>query len=113
MFGAGFFFFDVFVDQAGHASAAKTAGRFVLGFAFGVAHEALVKRFFRADKIVIVKSELAAIAALQVLCHGISLWLSIIKCPAEPMKAAHVETDCRILTISTEVNNERLAVENS
>lgn len=60
----GFFFFDVFVDQAWYAAASETARRFVLGFPFGVAHEAAIKGFFRADKIIVIKRQFAAFTAL-------------------------------------------------
>jgi hypothetical protein len=74
-----FFFFDVFVDQARDAAAAKAAGRFVLGFAFGVAHEALIERFFRADEVVVVKSQFAALAALKIFCHRTSFQQAVEK----------------------------------
>jgi hypothetical protein len=64
MFGGGFFFFDVFVDEARNPAAAKAARRFVLGFSFGVAHETFVKGLLCADKIVVIKSYFAALAAL-------------------------------------------------
>jgi len=60
----GFFFLNIIVDQAWHAAAVKTAGRFMLGLTFGVAHEAFVERLFGADKVIIVKGQFAAFAAL-------------------------------------------------
>ena len=62
--GGGFFFLDVVVDQARDAAAIETAGRFMLRFAFGVAHIAFVKRFLGADVVVVVKRQLAALTAL-------------------------------------------------
>ena len=69
MLGRCFLFLDVFVDQAGHAAATKASGRFIFGFALWITHETAVKRLFRPDEVIIVKSELAALAALQILCH--------------------------------------------
>jgi hypothetical protein len=76
------------VDQARDAAAAKTAGRFVLGFALGIAHEALIEGFFCADVIVVVKSQFAALAALQIFCHETSLRRSVIDRPAGSLAAA-------------------------
>jgi hypothetical protein len=64
-----FFFFDIFVDEPRHATAAKAAGRLVFGLTFRVTHKTAVKRLFSADKVVIIKSELAALAALQIFGH--------------------------------------------
>ena len=55
--GGGFFFFEVIVDQARDAAATEAAGRFVFGLVFGIAHEAFVKGFFGADKVVIINSQ--------------------------------------------------------
>jgi len=52
------------VDHARHAAAIETTGRFMLGFAFGVAHEAFVERLFRSYEVIVIKSQLAALAAL-------------------------------------------------
>jgi hypothetical protein len=64
MLGSGFFFLDQVVDHPWHAAAAEAAGKLVTGFAFGVAHESLVEGLFSADKVVVVKGQLAALAAL-------------------------------------------------
>jgi hypothetical protein len=61
---SGFFFLDIVVDHAWDAAAVETAGRYMLGFAFGVAHEESIKGFLGADKVVLIKSQLAALAAL-------------------------------------------------
>lgn len=60
----GFFFFDVFMDQARHTPTAETTRRFMLGLAFGITHEAPIKGLFRADEVIVIKSEFAALAAL-------------------------------------------------
>jgi hypothetical protein len=64
VFCRGLFFFDVFVDQARYAATAEAAGRLMFGFAFGIAHEAPIEGFFSADKVIVVKSQFAAFAAL-------------------------------------------------
>jgi hypothetical protein len=73
MLGRGFLLFDVFVNQARHAPARKTTGRLIFGLAFGVAHEPTVERFLGADVVIIVESELAALATLKIFCHGFLL----------------------------------------
>ena len=88
-----FFFFDVFVDQARDAAATEAAGWFVLGFAFGVAHEAFIERFFRADEVVVVESQFAALAALKIFCHRGSFRDLAIKCFADPAAAAVSNVD--------------------
>ena len=95
VFGRGFFFLDVIVDHARHAAAAKAARRFVWGYAaFRIAHEAFVERFFRADKVVVVKSQLAALTALKILRHGFPLRVVCLNLPG------------RIRTNSGKVNND-------
>lgn len=64
MLGGGFFFLDQIMDHPWHAAAAKAAGKLVSGFAFRVAHESLVEGLLSADIVVIVKGQLAALAAL-------------------------------------------------
>lgn len=64
MLGGGFFFFNVLVDEARDAAATETAGRFVFGFAVGIAHKTPIKRFLSADIVVVVERELAALTAL-------------------------------------------------
>jgi len=64
MFGGGFFFLDEFVNESRYSTAAEAAGRLVFGFSFRVAHESLVKWFFRTDVVVVIKSQFAALAAL-------------------------------------------------
>ena len=88
-----FFFLDVFVDQAWDAAAAKAAGRFVLGFAFGVAHEALIERFFSTDEVVVVESQFAALAALKIFCHPGSFRDLALKCFADPAAAVVFNVD--------------------
>jgi hypothetical protein len=77
---------------------------FELGFAFGIAHESLVKRFFRAHVIVIVKSQFATLAALQVLRHRFPSECLIVKVAAE-QQAAPLEAKQRIPTKANEVNH--------
>ena len=64
MLRGGFFFFDELVNQTWHSSAAETAGWFELGFSLGVAHETFVEWFLSADIIIVVESQLPALAAL-------------------------------------------------
>ena len=64
MLGSGFLFLDQVVDHPRHAAAAEAAGQLVIGFAFGVTHESLVKGLFSADIVVVVKGQFAALAAL-------------------------------------------------
>jgi len=64
MLRGGFFFFDELVNQTWHGSAAETAGWFELGFSLGVAHETFVEWFLGADIVIVVESQLAALAAL-------------------------------------------------
>jgi hypothetical protein len=64
MLRGGFFFFDELVNQTWHGPAAETAGWFELGFSLGVAHETLVEWFLGADIVIVVESQLAALAAL-------------------------------------------------
>jgi hypothetical protein len=64
MFGGGFFFFDQVVDHARHAATAEALRDLVLGFALWVAHETPIKGLFRADVVIIVKGQFAALAAL-------------------------------------------------
>jgi hypothetical protein len=60
----GFFFFNVFVDQARHTATAETTRRLMLGLAFGITHEAPIEWLFRADEVIVVKSQFATLAAL-------------------------------------------------
>jgi len=64
MFSGGFFFFDQFVDKPWHTATAETARRVVFGFPLWVTHEAFVERLFRSYKVIVIKSQLAALAAL-------------------------------------------------
>ena len=64
MLGSGFLFLDQVVDHPRHAAAAEAAGKLVIGFAFGIAHESLVEGLFSTDIVVVVKSQFAALAAL-------------------------------------------------
>jgi len=65
MLGRGdFFFLNVVVDHSWDAAAVKATGRLMLGFAFGIAHESFIKRFFGADVVVVIKSQLAALTTL-------------------------------------------------
>jgi hypothetical protein len=64
MFGGGFFFFDQFVNESGHTSAAETAWRLVFCIPFWVTHEAFVKGLFRSYEVVVVEGQLAALTAL-------------------------------------------------
>lgn len=70
MLCAGLFFLDHIVNHARHAATTETARRLVGRFtAFGIAHEPFVERPFCPDIIIIIKCQLAALAALQILCH--------------------------------------------
>jgi hypothetical protein len=64
MLRGGFFFFDELVNQTWHGPAAETAGWFELGFSLGVAHETFVEWFLGADIVIVVESQLPALAAL-------------------------------------------------
>ena len=64
MLRGGFFFLDQVVDHARHVAAAEAAGKLVLGFPFGVAHESLVEGLFGTHIIVVVKGQFSALAAL-------------------------------------------------
>jgi len=93
MFGRGFFFFDVFVDQPRHAAASEAARRLIFSFAFGIAHKSFIERLLGADEIVLVKGQLAAFATLQIFRHGLPFNCCVAK---------------RILVNSGEVNKSRL-----
>lgn len=64
MLSRGLFLFDIFMDQTRHGAASKTAWRLMFGLAFRISHETAVKWLFGADEVVIIKSQLAALAAL-------------------------------------------------
>src|SRR5882724_10081911 len=64
MFGGGFFFLDQFVNKPWHAATAETPRWLVFCFPLWVTHEAFVERFFRSYKVIVIKSQLAALAAL-------------------------------------------------
>jgi hypothetical protein len=64
MFGGGFFFLDQFVNKPWHAATAETPRRLVFCFPLWVPHEAFVERFFRSYEVIVIKSQLAALAAL-------------------------------------------------
>jgi hypothetical protein len=64
MFGGGFFFLDQFVNKPWHAATAETPRRLVFCFPLWVTHEAFVERFFRSYEVIVIKSQLAALAAL-------------------------------------------------
>jgi len=70
MFGRRFLFLDVFVDQTRHSTAGKATRRLKFRFTFGIAHEAPIERFLSADVVIIVECKFAALAALQIFCHG-------------------------------------------
>jgi hypothetical protein len=69
----GLLFLDIYVNQPWDPATAKTAGRFVLRFALGIAHETLVKRFLRTHEVIVVEGQLAAFAALEIFRHGFLL----------------------------------------
>jgi hypothetical protein len=64
MFGGGFFFLDQFVNKPWHAATAETPRWLVFCFPLWVTHEAFVERFFRSYEVIVIKSQLAALAAL-------------------------------------------------
>jgi hypothetical protein len=64
MFSGGLFFLDQFVNESRHTATAETARRMVFCFALWVTHEAFVERFFRSYEVIVIKSQLAALAAL-------------------------------------------------
>jgi hypothetical protein len=79
MLDRGFLLLDVFVNQTRHAPARKTTWRLIFCLAFGVAHEPPIERFLSADVVIIVKSELAALAALKIFCHVSFVEISVIR----------------------------------
>jgi hypothetical protein len=66
---AGLFFFDKLVNQSRHGAAANASRGERFG-AIGISHKSQIKRLLGADVVVIVKSELAAFAALKIFGHG-------------------------------------------
>jgi hypothetical protein len=64
MFSGGFFFLDQFVNKPWHAATAETPRWLVFCFPFWVTHEAFVERLFRSYEVIVIKSQLAALAAL-------------------------------------------------
>src|SRR5690349_1226081 len=66
--GSGLFFLDELVDQARHGAAADAARRLRLR-SVRIPHIFKVERFLSADVVVVIKSELAAFAALKILRH--------------------------------------------
>ena len=64
MFSGGLFLLDQFVNQSRHTATAETARRMVFCFSLWVTHEALVERLFRSHEVIVIKSQLAALAAL-------------------------------------------------
>jgi len=64
MFSGGFFFLDQFVNKPRHTAAAETPRRLIFGFPLWVTHEAFVERLFRSYEVIVIKSQLAALAAL-------------------------------------------------
>ena len=64
MFSGGFFFLDQFVNKPWHAATAETPRWLVFCFPLWVTHEAFVERFFRSYEVIVIKSQLAALAAL-------------------------------------------------
>jgi hypothetical protein len=64
MFGGGFFFLDQFVNKPWHAATAETPRWLIFCFPLWVTHEAFVERFFRSYEVIVIKSQLAALAAL-------------------------------------------------
>ena len=72
MLGPSLFLLDELVDKPWHGATTDTSGGLRLG-PIGIAHETEVKRLFGSDIAVIVKSELAALAALEVFSHDLFL----------------------------------------
>src|ERR1051326_3596270 len=66
--GSGFFFLDELLDQPRDRAATRAARRLRLR-SVRVAHIFKVEWFLSADVIVVIKSELAAFAALKILRH--------------------------------------------
>jgi len=64
MFSGGLFFLDQFVNESRRSATAETARWLVFGFALWVTHEAFVERLFGSHKVIVIKGELAALAAL-------------------------------------------------
>jgi hypothetical protein len=64
MFSGGLFFLDQFVNKPWHAPTAETPRWLVFCFPLWVTHEAFVERLFRSYEVIVIKSQLAALAAL-------------------------------------------------
>jgi len=64
MFSGGLFFLDQFVNESWHTATAETPRRLIFGFPLWVTHEAFVERLFRSYEVIVIKSQLAALAAL-------------------------------------------------
>jgi hypothetical protein len=64
MFSGGLFFLDQFVNEPWHTATAKTPRRLVFCFPLRVTHEAFVEGLFRSYEVIVIKSQLAALAAL-------------------------------------------------
>jgi hypothetical protein len=69
VFRPGLFFLDELVNQSRHGAAANASRRLGLG-AIGISHKSQIERLLGADIIIVVKSELAAFAALKIFGHG-------------------------------------------
>ena len=65
-----FLLLDIFVNQTRYAPTRKTTWRLIFGLAFGVAHKPEIERFLGTDVVIVVESELAALATLKIFCHG-------------------------------------------
>jgi len=64
MLGGGLFFLDQFVNESRCSATAEAARWLVFSFALWVTHEAFVERLFGSHEVIIIKRELAALAAL-------------------------------------------------
>ncbi len=66
--GPGLFLFDELMDQSRHAAATETFRRLGLR-TVGISHEPKIEGLLGAHIVVIIKSDLAAFAALKVFRH--------------------------------------------
>lgn len=88
MLSPGLFLLDELVDEPWDGPAANTPGRLRPG-AVRISHEPEVKGLLGADVIVIVKSDLAAFAALKVFRHSeLLLYLSTLEGTSNFLTAA-------------------------
>ena len=64
MLSGGLFFLDQFVNESRCGATAETARWLIFSFALWVTHEAFVERLFGSHEVIVIKRELAALAAL-------------------------------------------------